>query len=422
MTSNVEASAGDQQPAVDDHMIQPRSDSLASLLGTVKSLESQHIELLREKIDHLEKQLNESRKSLEDRGSVEKRADDASGSDNKDGKATKENPEAGDRVEASNTAENEKATSTQRVRYIKRIIAPETDPKDEVVMRKDIIDPQRVEHEDENANNWVVSWRRTYKKEENEAGKLTLLIESKRLRAVLKDVIEGHVGVSFDTEQVELEPPYSIVFHHTHKLREYGQRNPRLPPETLEEIDILLHEVQNEPQQRTQRSDAQSLSVNGEITFDLLWTLYYPGQLVSAPVQVGGERHDHICLLTYCSTENSDLSKISVRLDLESIDYDGNQFRSIEHTVNIKSFKGPKAISELEVVPLPYYKNSKGLRFSNYSRKLLMNLRRRRPRRSQSSIEKERQKICRDCNCGDGRETFQLQGRNGLRRPSGDGR
>lgn len=373
MTSNI---ARDDQPIADNHMIQPKNDSLASYLGTMKSLELQHIELLREKIFHLEKQLKESRKSLEDRGSVEQRADEASGLENKDGKATEEKPDAGDRVEASNP-ENEKAISTQRVRYIKRIIAPETDPKDEVVVRKDIIDPKRVEHEDENADNWVVSWRRTYKKEENEAGKLTLLIESKRLRAVLKDVIEGHVGVSFDTEQVELEPPYSIVFHHTNKLREYGQRNPQSPPETLEEIDILLHEVQNEPQQRTQRSDAQSLSINGEITFDLLWTLYYPGQLVSAPVQVGGERHDHICLLTYCSTENSDLSKTSVRLDLESIDYDGNQFRSIEHTVNIKSFKGPKAISELEVVPLRYYKNSKGLRSSNYSKKLLKNFRRK---------------------------------------------
>jgi hypothetical protein len=77
---------------------------------------------------------------------------------------------------------------------------------------------------------------------------------------------------------------------------------------------------------------------------------------VYAPVALGQDKHDQVCLVSRVFDHRS-----IMHLILQGIDYDGFRFTYFEFSVGIEHFKGSRAISELEVVPLEYYKNAKGL-------------------------------------------------------------
>jgi hypothetical protein len=110
-----------------------------------------------------------------------------------------------------------------------------------------------------------------------EINRRKFLIESKKLKSTLKKITQEHVIVLFDIKQVKLNPPYEIIYHNIEGLREYARTNRDYNAQTRDDIEILLREVENDHRQHMQRSDARKLATNGDITFDLLWTLYNPG-------------------------------------------------------------------------------------------------------------------------------------------------
>jgi hypothetical protein len=249
--------------------------------------------------------------------------------------------------------EDQELKKKTRVRYIERQFNSFGDFKDKEV--DDFGDSEENERDKKDAvgdgdADYAIAWRRTPTKELGEVGKRELLIQSQALRKALKSVLQGY-PLSFDTEEVVINAPYEVIYHHTKALEEYAETADEI---TKVDINILLKEV--EQVQSTKRRDAEALARSGQITYELLWTLFFPGRKVCQK-HLGEEQVSIVAPAFSVPTEDKH------PLVLWSIDYDGTNFTYLQNQVSIKSFKGSKAIVDLDVYPLDNWKDPDGEHF-----------------------------------------------------------
>lgn len=193
---------------------------------------------------------------------------------------------------------------------------------------------------------YAISWRRTPSDTPGKEGTRELLIESPALRKALGQVLKDY-PLSFDTEEVVIDAPYEVIYHNAKKLQAHAEEDEA----AKKDIGILLKEV--EQVQASKRKDAETLAATGQVTFELLWTIFYVGRMVC-------QKHIGEVQVSIIAPPYSSSSSEKYPLVLWSVDYDGTSFTYAEKKVSIKSFKGSKSITDLEVYPLDILEVSDG--------------------------------------------------------------
>ena len=99
----------------------------------------------------------------------------------------------------------------------------------------------------------------------------------------------------------------------------------------------------------------------GNITFDLIWTLFRSDTLVytstySAPDEPRAFK------VEYATKESSFMRGTWYDIDGKYLDYDGKSFGLGSMNVDIESFKGPRRINSLPCYPLKYHKDPEGIK------------------------------------------------------------
>jgi hypothetical protein len=198
----------------------------------------------------------------------------------------------------------------------------------------------------------VITWRRTQRGDDKTADN-QLLIESNILRDALSKIFGRADGITFDTSEVAIDAPYSILYHNEDKLRKYAENEANAAAKT--EIELLLESLQRE--QKASRKDIDAYKKNDTITYEFLWAIFYPGCRVVQRVM--GQPQLLVVLDAYTGGPYNGSEDVW-EMDVLGIDWNGEEFLPASRTVKIKRFTGPKAISELEVYPLRYWKSTRG--------------------------------------------------------------
>lgn len=173
-----------------------------------------------------------------------------------------------------------------------------------------------------------------------------LMINSQALRDALKEVARDYY-VSLDTREVVVDASYAPIYHTSRALEAYAER---CGDETVkEDIKTLLQEVRE--RQGVGVKDAATLSSKGEITFALLWTLFYPGCKVVSKSFLG-ERQ--IAIVSGHSLHWSD----KLELWLEYVDWYTAGFGVFSFLKEIARFKGSRQICSLDVFPLEHFRHA----------------------------------------------------------------
>lgn len=333
-------------------------DGAESVTRPTKSLEQRCIELMEEKIARLEAEISSLKENKRDSKSQEvdelESGADKKNEDKDEGSATKQKEENGGEEKKSNTAAEEpeedagkKQKKRSRVRYIER----KSDGFGEYI-DKDVDDFGESEEDGDDKNvaangkddEYAITWRRTPSTVAGKEGTRELLIQSRALRKALGDVLKDY-PLSFDTEEVVIDAPYEVIYHNAKKLEEYADDK----EEAIKtDITLLLKEV--EQVQASKRKDAETLAQTGHVTYELLWTVFYVGRMVCQKHM--NEEQVSIIAPAYSSPTAEDHPLV-----LWSLDYDGTNFTYTEKKVSIKTFKGSKAITDLEVYPLDNWKS-----------------------------------------------------------------
>lgn len=187
-----------------------------------------------------------------------------------------------------------------------------------------------------------------------------LEIQSPIIRSGLQEVLGDYPTVNMDSDPITIDKPYAPLFHFQKELLEYAASEDRTEEERSH-MDILV-EFMNKYLQETK--SAYKRFVPSELTtYDLLWTLFRPEQVVIA-------QRDHFTeayVVDSCSvTEVISDGETTTFLNLvgRHWDYNGTRFGHVTAPLTISHFFGNKKIRDLEVYPIAYHgkADSKGLR------------------------------------------------------------
>ncbi|KAI5116472.1 hypothetical protein M0805_001635 [Coniferiporia weirii] len=178
-------------------------------------------------------------------------------------------------------------------------------------------------------------------------------IKSKCLCKVLMEINEGVKGLGLTKSRPVADP--QLFFHSRigiqHKL---GEEKSRETPdnELIDDLTTALQFIEEDHGETI--ADFEMLTAHGEITFELLWTLFPPNTLVY--------NYHHLTeqpriLLAQSFSYVIEQGVSYARISFDIITNDGSAFGIARDYLKIKSFPGAYKILELEVYPFDFHEN-----------------------------------------------------------------
>lgn len=179
----------------------------------------------------------------------------------------------------------------------------------------------------------------------------SIVVQSRQLKSFLGKVMKGYPGITMDLDRVEFEQPFKPFVHRWNQFSE--ARENEQDATTKGHVDLLHRVLQEELHDLI--ASKNDLVANGVVTFNLLWTIFEPGDFIFSVVD-GRDR-----AFTF---ESSYIDKRTGKFCIRAnyIEYDGVDFGIDTGQLAIWPYEGTSPIRDLEVFPLVYHKNSATVR------------------------------------------------------------
>jgi hypothetical protein len=171
----------------------------------------------------------------------------------------------------------------------------------------------------------------------------------KSLRSLFKEEIVG--GVDLGNDPIQIPAPYQLLFYVLTDIERFVHDVSKNTPKERNEMQLLLDFMANDPEFKKSKKLYDGHERRGLIIFDILWTIYVPGQLIVH--NMNGFQECYRCeKVTYgVSDEDGPFCEIKAL----GMDYDGTHVGLVSQKIRILEFKGAMKISELLVVPIGRY-------------------------------------------------------------------
>ncbi|GME50631.1 P-loop containing nucleoside triphosphate hydrolase protein [Neofusicoccum parvum] len=170
----------------------------------------------------------------------------------------------------------------------------------------------------------------------------SIVVQSPFVKPVLARVFDGLGGITVGLRNLTFRAPFRQFFHRWDRL-EQALREP-LDAVTARHLR-LLHGVLREELRPTLDAHADLLA-HGVVTWDYLWTIFRPGDLVYSP-----GRADPFDRLYKCAY--ADYSR-GFQLTCEAVDTDGRAFGWTPETCCIHAYEGTRPIDSLDFYPFRF--------------------------------------------------------------------
>ena len=174
----------------------------------------------------------------------------------------------------------------------------------------------------------------------------SIVVQSPLIKPILKKIFEDYPGITPELNHLEFEAPFLPFFDRWTRLEDAAQDE--VDPAARAHIGILYNVL------REQLEDAMTarrdLTDHGVITFEYLWTLFRPGDLLY--VREDENRSKRLVRLNEALEVRDGFA-----LKTSYVSWDGNDFGYCDWVVKIPAFKGTRGITTLEAYPLDWAKN-----------------------------------------------------------------
>ena len=175
--------------------------------------------------------------------------------------------------------------------------------------------------------------------------KVSLQVNSQRLKDILKDTIKSFPGISFETKNITIDKPCRVLFHYRHEL-ENAAKDLEEGSEAAEHLDLLLDFINEEFKETIETTD--NLLEQGMINYQNIWTIFRPGDTVYAPV-FGQPRAFKL------NSYGFSCDPPGLALNTEYVDFDGEDLGTRSSGRLIPAFSGSMKISELSAFPIKWH-------------------------------------------------------------------
>ena len=181
----------------------------------------------------------------------------------------------------------------------------------------------------------------------------TMVILSRKLINVLRDVISYYPGTTLLGEKVEIKEPYRVLVHHQDELRAYKDKHTKHHDKSYREecnqhIDTLLKFLDLHSGKAV-RDEKERWERDPPIcTFEHLWLLYKPGKACYHENRAG-QWNPYITKVVYGGLKKNVLQPYNV--EAWNIIFDGFELGRCVQDVWIAPFDGEKEIRSLKYYP-----------------------------------------------------------------------
>lgn len=190
-------------------------------------------------------------------------------------------------------------------------------------------------------------------------------IRGNSLLKVLMDFFKDAAGMRLSENPPAIEP--NVLYHATTEIMQRKKEEEAILPvgnqdnNLIFELNAALTFLSEEFASERPRIDG--LKQNGEITFDSLWAILPPNELLFTIDQLSEPRVLRF-LYSYVVQKDKDSSdEVYLAIICNSVDYNGHRFGTTHpETLTIKDFPGSKKIAELEVFPLQFHPEQEKVR------------------------------------------------------------
>ena len=191
----------------------------------------------------------------------------------------------------------------------------------------------------------------------------SIVVQSPILRKILTRVLDGYTGITLELDRLEFEAPFTCFVHRWGRMEDLreelvagghanlGFEGTEESERVIEHLNLLYTILQEELGSVLQKT--RDFIKHGVISFDLIWVLFEPGCLVYT--KKGG--HDRVYKLKSAEFDNAN-QRGKYKLQVQHVDFDGEQFGLMAGNLVIKRFPGTKKIAKLDpAYPLEFYKD-----------------------------------------------------------------
>lgn len=178
----------------------------------------------------------------------------------------------------------------------------------------------------------------------------SIQIQSPLLRTILEGVFRNYPGITAGLEMLTFKAPFRAFFYRLEELRLSVDK--QTDQRTMDHLELLYKAISTDMMPTLQMH--QDLLMNHVITYDYVWTLFPPGELVYTKI----EDHDCVFKVSKEVTQN----EYNCGIYCEYVNWDGKHFGWQTHAFSIWQFPGTMAVTCLEIYPLKYHCHSEDLK------------------------------------------------------------
>ena len=168
----------------------------------------------------------------------------------------------------------------------------------------------------------------------------SIVVQSPLLKAVLENVFEGYEGITAGLKHVTFTRPFEPFFYRWDRFKEVVENE--LDETTRSHLQLLYTVMSVELEETI--STYHDLLNHNVMTFDYLWTLFKPGDVLLCKI----DGKDMMVKLQ-SSEYSGDFSLTS-----KYVDWSGFEFGYASHVIFIPPFQGTKPITQLEAYPATF--------------------------------------------------------------------
>lgn len=174
----------------------------------------------------------------------------------------------------------------------------------------------------------------------------SIVIHSPLLKKVLQKLFDGYPDLIVDVDELVFDTPFAPFFHRWQKFEEMTQNETDETTKTHMTLlyDTLLVELKTVLQRH------KDLVRHKAIDFELLWTLFTPGELLYSH----DNNHDRLYVIGEVDYWQ-DLNGMKCQISCDMVEWDGEHFGRCTLSENIKKFKGTRQITTLPSYPLKFH-------------------------------------------------------------------
>lgn len=193
-----------------------------------------------------------------------------------------------------------------------------------------------------------------------------------RLLILLRKLLADHWHQDLLGEKATLHSPYILLIHNWDKLLQESERTVTNDDESFSRrvlqdlLSTLITSGSGDPRVDSYLKSRGSLQKQESITFEHLWVLFSPGDLVYG--QIFPNQHQLFIFVEEFRPSDSDeeesfASSESFFMTCWTYDFTGNDFRRKAITLSIEAFQGVKEVASLPYRPWSSIEESKRLEY-----------------------------------------------------------